>query len=75
MSQPTEHGDNIANQIQTEDAYGYFNPLTEADVWNVLDNLHTHFLDSEHDNRYLIMEQLENWMRELESMDGELPPE
>ncbi len=60
-SDHTEHGDNIADQIQTEDAYGAFNPLTLADIWGILDNLHTHFLDTERDNAFL-----EKWMREIE---------
>lgn len=44
MYTPTEHGNNIANEIQSEDAYGYFNVLNPADVWLILDNLHTHIL-------------------------------
>lgn len=40
----TEHGENIAGEIQSEDAYGAFDQLTAADVWLILDNLHSHFV-------------------------------
>ncbi len=76
MSQPTSHGDNIVQQIQTEDAYGEFNVLTLADVWNIVDNLHTHFMVNDPDDYTdnLTLHILSGWMRQLEDMDSELPP-
>lgn len=74
MSKPTAHGDNIVMQIQTEDAYGDFNTLTLADVWNIIDNLHTHFMDTKPENDIAILTMLSGWMRQLEDMDSELPP-
>jgi hypothetical protein len=68
MSNLTRHGENIANQIQTADAYGTFNPLTLADVWLIVDNLHTHMLDNGANNETLRM--MEGWMRQLEAMEG-----
>lgn len=78
MSELTQHGENIANEIQEHDAYGYFNVLTLADVWLIVDNLHTHFLDNlpegGTDEKTSILMMLSRWMRELEDMDGDLPP-
>ena len=75
MSKPTAHGDNIVMQIQTEDAYGDFNTLTLADVWNIVDNLHTHFMDNENEvNNIFTLQMLSAWMHQLENMDSELPP-
>ena len=68
MSKPTEHGNNIADQIQDFDACGVKNPLTLADVWNILDNLHSHFMDTKKDTKFL-----EKWMQELEAIDDDLP--
>jgi hypothetical protein len=68
MSQPTKHGENIANQIQGSDAYDDSGEMTLADVWLIVDNLHTHFLNTGRDNT-----MLERWMRELETIDEELP--
>lgn len=42
----TDHGRGIAEQIQGEDCYGYRNKLNPADVYHILDNLHTHLLDA-----------------------------
>lgn len=39
----TEHGDNIATQID-RDAYGNWGQLTEADAWHILDQMQTHFI-------------------------------
>ncbi len=68
MSKPTEHGNNIADQIQDEDAYGIRGELTIADIWVILDNLHSHFLDTKRDTKLF-----EKWMRELEDLDDDLP--
>ena len=68
MSQLTEHGRNIADQIQGEDVYGYSGELTLADTWNIIDQLHSHFMDTNRDTKFL-----EKWMRELENMDEDLP--
>ena len=68
MSKLTEHGRNIAEQIQEEDAYGMQNNLTLADVWYIIDNIHTHFMDTERDTTLF-----EKWMRDLEAIDEDLP--
>ena len=68
MSATTEHGENIANQIQEADAYGKTGKLTLADIWEILDNIHTHFMDTNRDTEFL-----SKWMRELEDMDKDLP--
>lgn len=63
----TAHGDGIAEQIQGNDAYGNAEPLTLADVWNIVDNLHTHFMDNNHMHNTLAL--FEKWMRELEKFE------
>ncbi len=68
MSKPTEHGENIADQIQSEDAFGRSGRLTFADVWLILDHLHSHFMDTKKNTKFL-----ERWMRELEAIDKDLP--
>lgn len=68
MSNPTEHGENIAWQIQGEDACGRKGKLTLADVWLIIDNLHTHFMSTGRDTSIF-----ERWMRELENLDDDLP--
>jgi len=57
----TDHGDNIADQVQGEDAYGYSGDLTIADIWNILDNIHSQFMATDRDNRFL-----SDWMDQLE---------
>lgn len=69
MSTTTEHGENIANQIQGGDAYGHQGKLSLADVWLILDNIHTHFMNTSRDTKFL-----SKWLRELEGMDKDLPP-
>lgn len=71
MSEPTQHGKNIAGDIQGEDAYGHFDVLTLADVWLILDNLHSHFLDHGAPDT---LEMLTEWMGQLEEVDDDLPP-
>jgi len=73
MSLPTQHGENVAGDIQTEDAYGQFDVMTPADVWLILDNLHTHFLDNNQDQREDVMKILKAGMKQLEAIDDELP--
>jgi len=68
MSKTTEHGENIANEIQSEDAYGCEGKLTLADVWLIIDNLHTHFMDTGRDTSIF-----SKWMNELEEIDTDLP--
>lgn len=70
MSEATDHGNNIADQIQCEDAYGQMNDLTIADVWNILDNLFTHFMDM---GEVTTTTMLGRWMDELEKIDENLP--
>lgn len=63
----TEHGENIAGQTQGEDAYGYHGPLTAADVWNILDQLETHLMDTPRlAGRGPLEEVVTDWKRELE---------
>lgn len=71
MSDTTEHGENIANQIQDDDAYGKSGTLTIADVWLIVDNLQTHFIDQSPESP--LVRVFSKWMRELESMDEDLP--
>jgi hypothetical protein len=79
MSETTEHGENIANDIQGEDAYGYNNDLTIADVWNILDNLHSKFMNQyvksggypEREKDMTVI--FSRWMDELEAIDEDLP--
>jgi len=60
----TQHGDNIADQIQEEDAYGHFDIMNECDIWNILDQFQSHLI--EHGGQTLLVGKLSNWMRELE---------
>ena len=59
-SERTRKGEGIAEQIQGENAYGCSGDLTMADVWYIIDNLHTHFLDSGRPT-----EIFERWLDEL----------
>lgn len=67
--EPTRHGENIVEQINEPDAYGNYNELNLADVWLIIDQLHTHFMDAGKDTKFL-----SRWLRELEDMDKNLPP-
>lgn len=70
---PTPHGDNIANQIQTEDAYGQFNPLNITDLWAILDNFETHVLDyPKIEHQAAISKLLSKWKTELEDVDPDV---
>lgn len=64
----TRHGDAIAGDIAAHDAYGHSGTLTLADVWNIIDQIHTNRMDGE-----LSTDFLERWMRELEGMNDQLP--
>lgn len=68
MSELTDHGRLVAEQIQDYDAYGRKGVLTFADIWFILDNIHTQYCDEELDTSFL-----EKWMMELEDKDGDLP--
>lgn len=72
MTETTSHGDNIASDIH-EDAYGQFDILTTADLWNILDNLHTHYLDNPGEKHKEIMNMITKWLTELEEFDDSLP--
>jgi len=74
MSRTTYHGDNIADQIQGEDAYGDGGILTYADVWNILDNLYLHFLDTAKSSDPML-KILADAKNALELLDDELPPQ
>jgi len=79
MSQTTTHGENIADDIQGKDAYGRSGNLTVADVWNILDNLHSKFMDQyvklggypEREKDMTVI--FTRWMEELEAIDEDLP--
>ena len=55
----TRHGNNIAGEIGG-DAYGYSGDLTIADVYWILNCIHTNFMDANKDNKFLSV-----WMEEL----------
>lgn len=70
---PTPHGENIANQIQTEDAYGQFNPLNITDLWAILDNFETHVLDHPKiKHQPAMLKLLSKWKAELENVDPDV---
>lgn len=58
-NEQTEHGYNIASQIES-DAFGYSGKLTIADIYYILDAIHTNFMDAGKDNKFLSV-----WMEEL----------
>ena len=62
----TEHGENIANQINASDAYGRSGVLTYADVWSIVDNIHSNLMDGSGTLNAKLMRRMEKWMRELE---------
>jgi len=64
MSEVTERGRNIAIKIPD----GRYDKLTLADVWYIVDRLHTHFMDTNRDTMIF-----EKWMRVLETLDKDLP--
>ena len=68
MSKITIHGKSIADKIQEEDAYGQVGVLTLADIWLIIDSIHTHFMYTERDTKFL-----SKWLRELGRMDSDLP--
>jgi hypothetical protein len=70
MSERTEHGDNIADQIQQEDAYGNFDSLTYSDLWNILDQFQTHLINTNKDDPMIHI--LSKWMSEIENIDDEV---
>lgn len=56
----TAHGNNVADAIH-EDDYGDNDDLTIADVWNILDSLHTAFMNRDPE----ITELLSGWMNKI----------
>jgi hypothetical protein len=78
MSETTPHGENIANEILGEDAYGSSDDLTVADVWNILDNLQTSFME-QYERKNIkpstddMVHRIGVWMRQLEDIDEDLP--
>jgi hypothetical protein len=64
MDGTTSKGEHIAMQIQGETAYGSNGDLTLADVWLIIDNIHTHFMDTDRDTAFL-----ENWLDDLYRME------
>lgn len=61
--QKTDHGDSIADQIIGEDAYGNNEPLNAADLWHILDAMHTNFLDNGQDE---LMQTVHEFMGKVE---------
>lgn len=74
MSKLTRHGENIANQIQDEDAYGDNDDLTLVDLSFIIDNLHSHFLtrqgSSDHNKGYPILGMLGRWLQEVSDLES-----
>ena len=70
MSDRTNHGSNIADEIQDGDAYGAMNDLTYADVYNILDQLQTHFMDTKPND--IIVHILSEWMNKLFELDPDI---
>jgi hypothetical protein len=60
----TKHGENIADDIQTHDAYGRFDVMNAADLWNILDQFQTHLID--HDEKNPLIYKISNWLNEIE---------
>lgn len=58
LNERTLHGDNLAHQVQDADAYGVSNTLTAADLWNILDNIQTHFIDAGRDEEASLVGEL-----------------
>lgn len=80
MSRVTRHGENIAASIQGEDPYGYKSVLTTADIWNIVDNIHSNVLfNVEGEEKELtqddlnVLNMLSRWMDELQDLDSDLP--
>lgn len=75
MSKTTDHGENIANDIQGEDAYGDSGYLTYADIWNIIDNIHSQLCVRFENGEDVIKDihMLERWMGDLELIDEDLP--
>lgn len=61
----TEHGTNIADQCVGEDAYGDDGLLTPADIYYILDMIHTNQIDSK--GLPATIHLLERFRRMLES--------
>lgn len=60
-NESTPRGDSICNDIVSRsNSYGDTDILTLTDVWNILDSLHTHFLETKRDNKFL-----SEWMDKL----------
>ena len=64
----TEHGDNIASQINGTDAYGRSEPLTVEDIQNIIDEIHTHLIDTHRDTSDISM-VIEACFHELLDLD------
>lgn len=72
MSTVTCHGENIANQIQDEDAYGDSDALTDADIWLIIDNMHSALMDTRELNDPMVL-VLGRILNTLAAMDIDLP--
>lgn len=72
MSETTRHGENVANEIQGVDAYGDDDNLTDADVWNILDQIESHMLSTREPGDP-IFDVLKNAMDALIEIDDDLP--
>ena len=70
MSKRTQHGGNIADQIQGEDAYGIMGNLTYADLYNIIDQFQTHIMDTQPDDQILYV--LSSWMEKLIELDPDI---
>ncbi len=70
MSERTNHGSNVADQIQGEDAYGVTGKMTYADLYNMLDQMQTAFMDIDENDP--IVKILSDWMGKLFELDPEI---
>lgn len=61
----TIHGENIADQIAGEDAYGHRGTLNAADVREIIDQIHTNLLDGGQEDSPL-MAMITRWLDETE---------
>ena len=63
----TIHGDNIADQIAGQDAYGRRGTLTLGDVVQIVGQIHTNLLDGGREDSPLMM-MVTRWLDEANAM-------
>lgn len=70
----TEHGDNVANQIPGADVYGYEGLITLADLWHIVDQVHTNWCDKlpNDKEKHKLLKMLTGWMDEVQNLNPEI---